>query len=319
MDPIELFFSKKIGPDKKPLFRSQTDLVKAITSHPNSEWAKKNFNSVRAFVNQVMNGERRLSENLRTTIFDVLESKFGKTEEIVELEEEIDTTFEDFFVQKKQLKKRKLRQGATAQTSVTSQPVDANDYYLLRKRGLVADTVHVTTRIPEILLNTQLANELKQQMLTKLSVLKNPFNYSAAQYRFYFPHANSFDDIAFRFWKDLYMYLRYEQNNEQAEELLQQLNTGSEAKLRVFSGPSVMCSYPIMVYDLGLRAEVGFTVFDYEDKGVEKISTARLAPSFLKWWKAEVHSVLSQSEGSNHLRELKFTQALKDIRKNESL
>ena len=124
--------------------------------------------------------------------------------------------------------------------------------------------------------------------------------------------------MAFRFWKGLYSYLKYDYKISDPDQKLIQINEGENARVKVFCGPALLCSFPIIIYDFNNRTEVGFTVFDYEDKGVEKISTARISPAFLKWWKAEVYAQLQKSQDFE-VKEMKFNSILTDIKKNEGL
>ena len=311
MTPSELLFEQPLGQENRPLFESQTDLVRLITQTEGSEWTEKKFKSVRAFVNQVINGERKLSPSLKEAIFLVLPLRLGAGQDEEAIRQQIEETFFTFFREKKQTKKYD-RYFAPKQ----AESIDSNDFYLLEKRGLVADTVLVTTRQPELLNNNNWARELKSQMLGKLGVLPHDGT-KAARYTYFFPPAKETDDKAFRFWKELFSFMKYERNLSDTENILSELNT--TGRLRIFEAPPLLCSFPIIIYDLDTRSEVGFTVFDYVDKGLEKISTARISPAFLKWWKTDVYTQLAHPDESPDITEMTFASVLRDLRKDEVL
>ena len=100
MTPSELLFKQLIDISGKQLFNSQTELVKEIISIKDSDWSNKNFNSVRAFVNQVVNGERKLSPNLKNAIEDLLVEKVG-TEEAAQMINKIEIVFNGTFINSK--------------------------------------------------------------------------------------------------------------------------------------------------------------------------------------------------------------------------
>ena len=128
MTPSELLFEKPFGKNNQALFGSQTDLVKEITKHDKSAWKDKNFNSVRAFVNQVINGERKLSEKLRAAIFLVLPPHIDNDNDLAFLEEKIQTIFSEHFEAKKQLKKQPIAKNGANQNNHF---IEADDFYLL--------------------------------------------------------------------------------------------------------------------------------------------------------------------------------------------
>ncbi|MBT33982.1 MAG: hypothetical protein CMO01_30330 [Thalassobius sp.] len=310
MTPSELLFKQLIDISGKQLFNSQTELVKEIISIKDSDWSNKNFNSVRAFVNQVVNGERKLSPNLKNAIEDLLVEKVG-TEEAAQMINKIEIVFNDYF----ELQKNKKTEDTNIKT------VDSNDFYLLEKRGLVADKVLVTTREPGIVNNKTWSDEIKKQMLKKLGVI-NSENIIQASYRFYFPHPDITGNKAFQFWNNLYNFLKYELKVPEPVELIKNLNNSSDPngpKLQVFHAPELLVSFPIIVYDISALSEVAFTVFGYEDKGEEKISTARIAPDYLLWWKESIFKKLIFPQEPNTINEVSFDTVYEDIKKNATL
>ena len=310
MTPSELLFKQLIDLSGKQLFNSQTELVKEIISLKNSDWSNKNFNSVRAFVNQVVNGERKLSPNLKNAIECLLIEKVGD-EKASEMINKIEKVFNDYFEDQK----NKKSEGNSKKT------IDSNDFYLLEKRGLVADKVLVTTREPGIVNNKTWSDEIKKQMLRKLGVISTE-NINRASYHFYFPHPDNSGNKAFQFWNNLYNFLSYELSISNPAQLINKLNSLNDSEspvLRVFHAPELLCSFPIIVYDINEFSEVAFTVFGYEDKGIEKISTARIAPDYLWWWKESIYKQLIPTENKDSIKEVRFDNVFEDIKKNETL
>ncbi len=309
MIPVEILFKEDLGKGGKPIFDSQTELVKEITSKEGSEWKGKKFESVRAFVNQVINGERRLSPNLKNAISLVIPERIGEKRTLEETMTLIEQSFNDYYEEKRGLKKSR---------TFSNNTLDANDFYLLEKRGLLADTIFITTREPGIVNNQKWSNEIKLQLLGKLGLIEID-NVKIGKYKLFFPASKGLDNKVFKFWQELYTFMKYETKIPDTEQKLLDINSGENAKLKVFHAPPLLCSYPIIIYDLNTFPEVAFTVFGYIDKGVEKISTARIAPEFLKWWKEGILPGLSLKNNSEDILEIKFEKVLDDIKKNESL
>jgi len=309
MNPSELLFEKKFGKEGKPLFASQTDLVREITSTEGSEWKDKNFKSVRAFVNQVVNGERRLSPNLKDAISLVIPERLDPSQDPKAVMSDIEETFNTFFNSKRNLKK------GTAPLS--QQVIDANDFHLLEKRGLLADSILVTTREPVLVNNHKWAKEIMGQLLAKLEVFEREGT-KKGKYTYVFPTPTGVSNTAFSFWQSLFNFMKYENDVENTEGVLLSINEEKKT-LRVFYAPPLLCSYPIVIYDLNTLSEVAFTVFGYNDKGVEKISTARISPGFLTWWKESIYPQLSKPQDSDEIQEVSFRSVLDDIKRNEAL
>lgn len=309
MTPVEILFKKNLGKGGKPIFESQTELVKEIISKEGSEWKGKKFESVRAFVNQVINGERRLSPNLKNAISLVIPERLDNGKSLEEIMEIIEQSFNDYYEEKRGLKKSRIP---------VNNSLDANDFYLLEKRGLVADTILITTREPGIVNNQKWSNEIKLQLLGKLGLIEIE-NVKIGKYILFFPASRDLDNKVFKFWQELYTFMKYETKIPDTEKKLLEINRGEDARLKVFHAPPLLCSYPIIVYDLNTFPEVAFTVFGYIDKGVEKISTARISPEFLKWWKESILPGLSPEKNPEEILEIKFENVLDDIKKNESL
>lgn len=310
MEPSEILFKKQFGRGGKPLFDSQTDLVREITTAEGSEWKGKNFKSVRAFVNQVVNGERRLSPNLKEAISLVLPERIDPSQDANAIMNDIANAFEAYFNEKKSLKKGNL--------ALSKKIVDANDFYLLEKRGLVADSVLVTSREPVLVNNGKWAREVKYQLLAKLGILERE-DTREGRYTYIFPSPDDYNNSAFVFWQRLFNFMKYENDIEDTELLLLEANEKENPPLRVFHASPILCSYPVVIYDLNSLSEVAFTLFGYEDKGVEKISTARISPSFLNWWKEEIYPQLIRPNSEDAVKEVTFRSVLEDIKKNEAL
>ncbi len=310
--PSELLFNRKIGRDGNPLFRSQTDLVQHITEVEKAEWHGKNVKSVLAFVNQVVNGERKLSPNLKHALKLVLPSRLPPGQDPEPVLKDIENAFTVLFQEKKALKKQFV--------SGHGLEINANDFYLLEKRGLTADNVFVTSIEPPLANNKHWAGELNMQMFAKLGVWELPGSVPGS-YVFVFPvPGNPSHSTGFLFWQRLYHYLKDERGLAQPAKVLSRLNHGKQATLRAFHAPPLLCAFPIVVYDRNTAAEVGFTVFSYQDLGQEKISTARIAPSFLDWWKSVVYpKIFAEGKPAEGVEEVFFDDVLPDILKNEAL
>lgn len=306
----ELLFKQPYGKAGNPLFDSQTDLVDAIINANGSPWKDKKFRSVRAFVNQVVNGERKLSDKLKMAIGLVLPERLHPKHNPEQVMETISQTFDDFFREKRLYKQQ-------AYTTPFRHAEDANDFYLLEKRGLLADSVVITTRETMVVPSGKWSNEIRKQMLIKIGLLPSEEkNTTPANYTFFFPTPDANINRGFQFWQSLYETVKYEFKIPKAEALLEKAN--EEGRIRIYLAPPLLCSYPIVAYDLYALSEVAFTVFGYQDKGQEKVSTARISPRYLNWWKEDIYSLLSK-EGNDKVEALPFNKILPDIIKNEAL
>ncbi len=306
----DLLFKQPYGKKGNPLFDSQTDLVEAILHVPGSPWQGKNFKSVRAFVNQVVNGERKLSEKLKRAIALVLPQRMAEPATSERLLTTIEQTFDDFFKEKKLYKQQ-------AYVTPFRHAEDVNDFYLLEKRGLLADKVVITTRESMVVPTGKWASEIKRQILIKTGIIPSEDqNTKPAHYTFFFPTPGHLENRGFQFWQSLFEAVRYEYKIPHAATLLE--NANQNGQLRVFLAPPLLCSFPMVTYDLFTLSEVAFTVFGYLDRGQEKVSTARISPRYLNWWKDEIYGQLTQVAHPSVLP-LCFQEVLPDILKNQTL
>lgn len=308
MKPLEILTKKEFGKNGKPIFKNQAEIVNSIFKIAEPDF--KNIESLRAFLNQTINGERKLSEKLKKVLFQLLPERLEDKSNIVNVQNLLLESFESNY------KKRSVSK------------ITDLDQMLLRAKS--ADNILVITPEPAEIKDNKVSNQLKRELLEKIGILES--TEKQAKFTFYFPHPlpDEIPSISFRFWKGLYDFMVSNGISNPIEKL-SKINQGKNAKIEVYSIQRNLCWLPVVIYDIGRQSQRAFIVIYYNDEsGQERTSVARLAGDTLKSWKDLIYNKLNDNKESitndnnneyedNLICEVSFKSVIEDIQKNEGV
>ncbi len=269
--------------DATPVFESQSALARAIKELERSPLAQRPETSLRSLVNQVLNGHRPMSDDLRSAILGAAKAKLSRFPGTESLAEEI--------------------QEAVLRFEARSAPRDVllsaeQIWDELLKAGDSAYLHYVVTFEPAEIKKSEKAERLRNNLVDNLrlseilAMLKDPGPTTGTKplprpqclYRFHLP-----DVTAHIFWARLLGYLcnakRWDRGTA-IEVLCRTESEGDHARLQVFAVPDYLTSLPCVVFDPDGSSSSGFVLFYHGDNGV---SPARMSDEALNHWYQNVY------------------------------
>jgi hypothetical protein len=292
-----------------PLFATQIDLAKAICELKETPFTGRPEPSVRSLINQVLNGHKPMSDDLRAVIQQAAKARLQRAkggEDLARLIEEGVRRFSSKSVKQ-------------------SVPLSAEEIWReLRRAGDEALVHYVVTFEPAETKTSEKAELLRSDLVDSLCLPEilvriredkssAVLPVSRRQYRFHLPEAT-----AFMFWTCLLGYLCKSKgwDRENAISVLERMESeGEDARLQVFSVPEYLTSLPYVVFDPGSPSCRGFVLFYHGEDGV---SPAKISSEALGHWRQNVYRPLEDPRNEFRKMRVLFTDALEAIRKGEN-
>jgi hypothetical protein len=300
MKPTEILLEKRYGKENKPLFNSQLDIVQSVMEYDKSLF--KTEESGRTFVNQVLNGGKKLSKKLRSVLYALVEKKLSDSVLFEKTKQDLEFAFEHTYQRGKES--------------------EESEFDKLAKRTTTADKIFITTPEPAEIKANDKANELKKELLERIGIIPDTFSSKLTEYVFCFPEGKKDSgNIAFRFWKGLYEYAKVSLGILDIGDKLEKANQGKKPKIRVFEVPKQDCWLPVAVFDIDTRGESAFIVC-YYDEG-KKTSVAIFEGEAFRSWKEyyyskikpKIEQEITSPEIDTGIEELYFKDVRNDIEK----
>ena len=281
------------------------DLVVELKNNEKSKYAGRTIESIRSFLSQTMNGERKLPDDLRQSIILCFE-KFDPALDRDLFEKELQSAFDEAYEHRQE---EKQKDGKIDNIFYNVQ-VAQDDYDRLVKKTEKAKTVCVFTAEPAEIKNNSKADKLKEELLKKVGIIEAT-NIDSANYTFYLAKSDTGYSLPINFWAGLYSYAK-KLNISDVKEKLLKINKGENASLKVFVVPDDEIGITHGILDEGTHLQIGFiTIYNNvpftQD---EEISVSRLEGRTLERVLTRLNKLRTSFE---ELEEFTFEKALEII------
>jgi hypothetical protein len=245
-NPHEAVFLHKYSKGNCALFKNQIELASEIQAHPDGGFKEKNINTVKSAVSQIFTGERNLSKSLKHVLFLVIKARFNDSKYDYN---EFERVLIENFVS---LHKDRI-------DNKRNPDIDYDTLIAETKKG---KEFLITTMEPAELHKSDMANDLKDQLLEKTQIVPSDSTeeFETATYKFYFPHKEG-KRIAREFWERLrtHAILRYNQDPRIIDAKLKKAN--EEGIILTYLAPSEIAMHPYVFINYKNRDKVsGFCV-----------------------------------------------------------
>jgi len=274
MDIYEFLFSEPLGVDGGPLFRSQSELAEAIKTIPSGGFDNpdRSVDSIRNFINQVLNRRRPPSPNLRKSIAAAVKARLGKG---ISEDDAINTLHNSFMV---------LQDPSLAPELPLD---DTEEFDALEAAANKATVQYIFTYQPAESTESMKAVRLRNTLAEKLGFTTDSNTSSSVQYVF---HVHR-DAEAIHFWRKLEEYLTQIKVTNVHERLLS-ADTDTHPRLSVWVTDAFLCAIPYVVFDPDSPQAAGF-VFFYHPQN--RVSVARMSSDALAQWTQEIYRPLTSN------------------------
>ncbi|WP_430408784.1 hypothetical protein [Kordia sp.] len=290
--PSYFLFEARVGKENTPLFENQIDLAKSIMSLKDHQYKSKRESTVRSSLSQIFTGERNVSKNLRKAIEDAILSRYDNLSHVESFKKDLFDSFK--YQSESRLIEKRL-------------DIGDKDFFDLRNETEKASEIIIVTLEPAELHHSIYADELKNQLLYKLGVIKPTPEYSnlvEANYKFFLPNSKN-SLIAIKFWKSLRNRLNeeYSMNIQLADKTLTEIN--NLGKLKVYTIDEELCCFPVIALQYNSIKITSFCVSYVRNDP----SVARYSDDVTQLWKdTHLKKLLTFSEQG--LNEIKFTDII---------
>ena len=274
MDLETLLFEESLAKGQKPLFASQVDLAGAVKSAKEGGFdrADKTLNSIRTFINQVLNLNRPISPNLRRAIVAAVADRVADEAALPALLHDLEVAFTTL---EKQRRARRI-------------PLDdAEEFDALETASEKASVHFIVTDRPAEITPTAKAIRLTRQLVGNLHLVgparSNGLG-DAARYMFHFPDRS----YAIQFWGKLETFLvdHLRKSRKHIEARLKRVEETGHLEVYELS-PSFLVVFPCVVFDPESDEDrAGFILFYHEGN---RVSVAKMPPLVLKKWHDEIY------------------------------
>lgn len=281
MDLETLLFHEPLAAGGRPLFKSQVDLASAVKEVPGGSFkrADKKVESVRAFVNQVLNTRRPMSPNLREAILAAAKQRTKDQENWPALLHEFDTAIAALEQQRR----------------ARNEPLDdALEFDALEAASETAHVHFIITDSPAEVTSSEKATRLRRQLVTnlQLAVRGSESDLSeAAHYLFHFPDRS----LGIQFWRQLEAFL-VDYLKKPRSDIERRLRRVEESgHLHVYElAPSFLSVFPSVVFDPESDDRRSGFIFYYHDEG--RVSVATMPPDVMQKWKDQIYLKISAAQ-----------------------
>lgn len=288
-DLLGILFHADLGRDGQPLFKSQTDLARAVMDVKGGGFGDRKEGSVRAFINQVLKGDRPLSPNLRKCITEAVKERLVAGLDV----SDVLTELEQAFV-------------ALRDPDRVELPLDDRDEFdALRSEGEKAHVHFITTFQPAELTDSTKAAELREQLAENLGLSADVESSTepGRQYIFNFPS----EAVAMGFWSKLTEFLVYTKRIGDAADRLRRIEESPHPALQVFVQDPRLCVFPSVIYNPTSPTRTGFVLYYH---GTNRVSIARMSADALHEWFHRVYLPVTEEPAKNHRIRVKWSDCV---------
>lgn len=268
---FELLFKAELSREEGPLFKSHTDLAKAVIAVKKGFEGKSNDN-VRSFISQVFSTKRmykrKISPKLKNSILAAVKQRLSNSLNYQEVIDEFGKAFRDL-----------------DEPGSVELPLDAADEFdALLEDSEKAKLHYITTYIPaESKKDSIRAAELRLQLLRRVGLIDEGSEdislNQKVQYIFNFPKY----EIAKLFWQQIIASRDVGSNNSNVIDKLLDWDKNDNSPLMVYIQDPVYCVFPCVVYNPELSPPYSTGYIFYYHHG-SRISVARIpGEAIVKW------------------------------------